>query len=706
MNGRRGHAGKTRLGRGVVISPRHAFIRPWIRAYFASGNAIPLIIIPGPPGDWQPGDMEYCKAAAAYSKGLVFDCSAEWEASRKLASRAVLKDRVGWYSKKNILCAVASRLAPKTWAWIDDDAEVTGRLDECFDHADKAPGFIYAQFYRPNDNDLCHPASLYRSKIDTGDKVCWNSMVFFHGKANKYLSNDLTKEFPVEDDEIVFGHLYQTDPAWREGFCDFSGFGWQCNCKRIAQIPSPWHGKLLHYTSHAHGGEVKHMWAGKADRLPKAPFETIDSHNVGVSEHGDAEAVDAVFVVGTGSEHANEELRYALRSLEQNCKFVRNVYICGECPPWIDTAHVRHLQWPDRFSHAKDANIIDKLRHACETRGVAKKILFCSDDQFQTKPCTWDDFAPRYLKAYLSDDKWYGNQGRIWHNRLRKTLEREKVRRIGAGLDVSTIYYYQPHIWMQIDRDEFIAYAKWCDYTRRDDTIIASGYFNFVNASGQPNFDHVFLSRGSSAEIPVARHVAYHDGSYRIAIEMLRRLFPGKSRFEASAPVAAFMPYLRHQPTVATIAADDQIKIGDASPATSKDMSEILNVMSRVRQEPVWHNMLGEVSLAEEMRLFGVRGWRIVWRDIIARWATATSRGAVAVPVIATRSPDAESIVMGYTNNPEAMRTIRYGVVGNVRQATDSRGRRVVHGKVGARANATKEEALARVRESLRGRRV
>jgi hypothetical protein len=696
MNRRKNKETAHILKRGVVVSPRHAFIRPWIRAYFAAGNTIPLIIVPGPPGDWQPGDMEYCKAAAESCGGLVFDCSSEWELSRKFASRAVLQTRVGWYSKKSILHAVASRLSPSVWAWIDDDAEVTGCLDECFDMADKAPGFIYAQFYYPNDKDVCHPARMYRSNIDTGDKVCWNSMVFFHGDANKQIVKELCRDFPVEDDEIIFGHLYQTNKVWYDGFCDFSPFGWQMNCKRLSQIPVDWHGKLLHYTSHANRGEVKTMWANKASHLPQAPFETIAKASpVSIGENDDS-AVDAVFVVGKGSSYGDEELRYALRSLEYNCKFVRNVYICGECPTWVDVSKVRHLQWPDRFKHAKDANIIDKLRHACEMKGIAKNILFCSDDQFQTKGCSWDDFSPRYLRRYSSDDPWYIAQGRIWHNRLRKTLEREVQRRKDVGLDVSSVFYYQPHIWMQIDRDTFLAYAKWCDYAHRDDTIIASGYFNYAGVEGKANFDHVFMGSFDSAEVPAVRHVAYHDVSYRKAIEIMRKLFPRPSRFEVPAKtVWAPLPSLSPLSSFAGNGAKS-----DRSPATSKEMAELLDVMSRVRKEPTWHKLLGEVSMAEELRLFGVEGWRIVWYDLISRWNAATGRGAIVMPVQAGRSPEAEAIIAAYTVRPAQMRTIRYNESDHQVRKINT----VKHRQSLTTPEASKEASLARARELLRER--
>lgn len=686
--------------RCIVVSPRHDFIRPWIRAYFASGNKIPLVIIPGPQGDWRGDDMEYCKAAAEYCGGVVFDCSNEWESSKRLSKRAVRSNRVGWYSKKSILHAVATRLSPSAWAWIDDDAEVTGRLDECFSYAEYAPGFICAQFYRPDTVDRQHPASLYRSKIDTGDKLCWNSLVFFHGEANKHISEELGKDFPVEDDEIVFGHLYKTNEVWHDGFCDFSVKHWQENCKLIEKIPSQWSGKLLHYTANRRGGEVKKMWANKANKLPKAPFELKSPVAQVVEDVGDG-PVDAVFVIGggvNGSSHANEELRYALRNIEKHCKFVRDVYICGFCPSWVDKSQVHYLQWPDRFEHAKDSNIIDKLRHACEVNGIAKRILFCSDDQFQTRECTWDDFAPRYLKRYQSNDGWYSAKNRVWHDRLRSTLEKEVQRRRSAGLDATKVFYYQPHIWMPIDRDKFIEYAKWSGYEHRDDTIIASGYFNFVDANGIENFNHAFLVT-NDAKMPSALHVAYHDGSYRGAMSILKQLFPERSRFELAVSTSIVRTAQTSVNPVSTLVPTPKTD-SDVSPATTSEMARLLNVMSKIRQTPEWNNLLGEVALSEELRLFGVRGWRVVWNDLISRWSSATNNGANVVPIETDRSEDASRVISAYVDNPEAMRTISFGSLNNdnVPAARSSRQLPRPAGSV------SKAVALDRVRSALRTR--
>ena len=372
--------------------------------------------------------------------------------------------------------------------------------------------------------------------------------------------------------------------------------------------------------------------------------------------------VDAVFVIGTGSANANEELRYALRNLESHCRFVRDVYICGECPPWIDRSSVIHLKWPDRFRHAKDANIIDKLRHACEHPGIAKRILFCSDDQFQTRPCSWDDFAPRFLRRYSASDKWYSSMRRVWHSRLRKTLEREVSRRRSAGLSTNDVFYYQPHIWMPIDRDSFIEYAKWSQYESRDDTIIASGYFNFVEAGGRQDFDHVFIGIGDRA-VPNATHVAYNDSSYGAAMVILRTLFPNPSRFEVKSAAQmeiekrSVIPLERQTIPVASISSCD-----DPSPAKADESSVINEVMKKIRSTPEWNGILGEISRAEELRLFGVIGWRVVWSDIVMRWSEATRNGVDKVPVRSERSKESARIVDAYVSNPDSMRTVRFGI--------------------------------------------
>lgn len=247
-----------------------------------------------------------------------------------------------------------------------------------------------------------------------------------------------------------------------------------------------------------------------------------------------ADQVDAVFVIGTGSKNGNEELRYALRNVARNCPFVRRVYISGECPKWVDTSVVVHLPWRDRFKHAKDSNIVDKLVHACEAPGIAKRILFCSDDQFQTRVCTWEDFAPVWLRKYSKDDPWYEDRKRIWHSRLHRTLERERLRRVAYGMGEGGIYYWEPHIYSPIDRDLFLRFAEWSDYAHRDDTITQTAYYNFIGQRGEHSQDHTFIWSGYKWDKPTT-HIAYTDEGFGAAMEYLRKTFPESCRFEKQA---------------------------------------------------------------------------------------------------------------------------------------------------------------------------
>ena len=349
--------------------------------------------------------------------------------------------------------------------------------------------------------------------------------------------------------------------------------------------------------------------------------------------------VDAVFVIGTGSENENEELKYALRDLEKFCPFIRDVYISGECPDWVDTTVVKHLKWPDKFRHAKDANIIDKLRHACEQPGIAKNILFCSDDQFVTKPCKWEDFEARWLRRYDPNDDWYESRNRLWHTRLHKTLDRDRRRRKSLGLNQSDVFYYQPHIWMPIDRDKFIEYAKWCDYEHRDDTIIASGYFNFIDAGGKQNFDHIFITPGQKWPVKET-HVAYSDTSYTDAMRYLRTEFPNQSKYEKAIEVEKIQ----------------EEKVQQKIEEPKVDPDTIKSFMENVLHNPVWQSMRQSILMAEDMRSKNFQGWDIVWKDIITRWKMTTEDGKLKLPVTKPPAGDVASIIEAFKkhSSPES----------------------------------------------------
>lgn len=93
--------------------------------------------------------------------------------------------------------------------------------------------------------------------------------------------------------------------------------------------------------------------------------------------------IDCVYVLGSGSTWADNELRFSLRSLFVNMPDLGNVYVVGRCPAWL--TNVVHLEWPDNYK-CKERNIMEKLAYACGHPDLSETFLHVHDDHFMLKP--------------------------------------------------------------------------------------------------------------------------------------------------------------------------------------------------------------------------------------------------------------------------------------------------------------------------------
>lgn len=409
--------------------------------------------------------------------------------------------------------------------------------------------------------------------------------------------------------------------------------------------------------------------------------------------------IDAVFVIGNGSRNNNEELRYALRDLAAFCQWIRDVYIVGVCPDWVDKTKVKWLDHQDQFRHQKDANIIDKLLFACRQPGISDRILFCSDDQFVTRPAKWEDFEPQWLRRYDPKSNWYSERGRAngWFIQLRDTLEKERRRRLELkdpeAWNPDGIYYYQPHMWMQILRDKFIEYAEWSDYKHTRSTIIASGYMNFVNAGGRSLHDHIFIPNTVSWPID-EMIVAYTDNRFNGAMRFLKPTFPSPSKYEIGydptvpvyddklisrrdtaqvstsrawsdsgqpanpvhpvSPVGPASPVSPVSPVSPISPASPTSPTSPVSPVRDDEddveAAVLSDFLAKLAGEPAWAPLMAEGITAEKLRILNLAGWKHVWNNIMDRWNTDTSGGLLRVPVITPADERSNIIVSGYAD--------------------------------------------------------
>ena len=109
--------------------------------------------------------------------------------------------------------------------------------------------------------------------------------------------------------------------------------------------------------------------------------------------------IDVLYIVGDGSLYNNEELKYSLRSLEENCWDVRDVYIAGYCPDFIDKGKVIWCDVQDvsnpRFNHWwKVHNTFKKHKE------MTKDVVLMYDDIFMTKQVSLEHY-PYYYSGEL-----------------------------------------------------------------------------------------------------------------------------------------------------------------------------------------------------------------------------------------------------------------------------------------------------------------
>jgi len=106
--------------------------------------------------------------------------------------------------------------------------------------------------------------------------------------------------------------------------------------------------------------------------------------------------MDLVYILGSGSDWSDNEIRYSLRSAEQY--FPHNkVYVIGRRPFWLEK--VIHIPYSDNHQR-KSANAIDKIMRAAREDSISDPFVLMNDDFFFLAPQTE---VPYYYRGTTSD---------------------------------------------------------------------------------------------------------------------------------------------------------------------------------------------------------------------------------------------------------------------------------------------------------------
>lgn len=127
--------------------------------------------------------------------------------------------------------------------------------------------------------------------------------------------------------------------------------------------------------------------------------------------------MDICYIVGTGSNWRNWELRYSLRSIDKYGINVDKVVIVGNIPHFVNQNEVICIPCDD-IDGPKHNRILHKILIAVNSGKLSNDFLISSDDHFYVKPTDFNN-----LPVYYKNEVIKGGDKNSYHKSLSETKE-------------------------------------------------------------------------------------------------------------------------------------------------------------------------------------------------------------------------------------------------------------------------------------------
>jgi len=260
---------------------------------------------------------------------------------------------------------------------------------------------------------------------------------------------------------------------------------------------------------------------------------TIEQRKISMAGSGYTAETDVVYVLGTGSHWNDNELRFSLRSLASNLNGIRNVFVVGAKPKFLQ--NIIHIQANDEFEPAKnaDGNIILKVLKACADERLSDNFLFINDDHLILDPIEILE-VPQFHKGDMKDydrDFWKLN---FWRERLKRTMHILYDR----GL---TTFNFDCHTPMLINKIRFVEIMNSFNYGADIGLTMKSLYGNSENSNSivqltnekQTIFKNYTLQE-LNERLSACRFMSFNDqGLNNSLIYWLWSKFPNQTEYES-----------------------------------------------------------------------------------------------------------------------------------------------------------------------------
>lgn len=228
-----------------------------------------------------------------------------------------------------------------------------------------------------------------------------------------------------------------------------------------------------------------------------------------------------LYIIGSGSLHYNEELRFSLRSVEKHCKDVDRIIVVGEKVEFLSDKLEYH--YIKEAEGNKEYRIAMKIYNACKSGIIKGDFAFMNDDFFFTRPYDW---SKNYAKLDLISR---GNE------HYQKAIKDTRDYLIGLG---HTTYHFDVHTPIVYNSDQFMDLLLHIQKSMltTNGMVVKSLYGNINNLKPTCYMDCKLSTLQTPRDFERIKDtpvISCSDGSWHNGVRSyLRKLYPNKSKYE------------------------------------------------------------------------------------------------------------------------------------------------------------------------------
>lgn len=225
-----------------------------------------------------------------------------------------------------------------------------------------------------------------------------------------------------------------------------------------------------------------------------------------------------------GSHWDNNELKYSLRSVEKHLTGVRNIWVIGERPKWINPANLNHRFHVDE-SIFPARNIYLKIKSMCQHPEISENFLFMNDDHFFTH-----DFVASEIPYYYTGDLREIKNNTTYQETINNTIRTlENRNRLTLNFDTHTPIIYNKEKFLKTTSEYF--------WTKDHAYCIKSIYCNTLKIEGVNIEDGKFRNPKGDEQLDhwLSKHKIFSIEDTAINRDLEKRfetLYPTKSKYE------------------------------------------------------------------------------------------------------------------------------------------------------------------------------